>query len=159
MDLEGNADARLIAPKSSPSVHYMKTKEAYDIWASVYDTDGNFLQALDTIEMSSLFTTFISNIISPSPWKLVDLGCGTGRNTKLLLKIPSATIVGLDASSKMLEVARSQVQATALPDTRFSFCVFDLLSGEPPPLEALGADGLISTLVVSCEISSVVLDL
>ena len=148
MDLDKTADARLIAPEGSPSIRYMKTNEAYDIWASVYDTDGNFLQALDTIEMNSLLTRFIENITSPTPWKLVDLGCGTGRNTKLLLNIPNTRVIGLDASSKMLDVARSRMQATAISDSHVSFDAFDLLSTAAPPVEALDADGIISTLVL-----------
>jgi 2-polyprenyl-3-methyl-5-hydroxy-6-metoxy-1,4-benzoquinol methylase len=126
---------------ASPSIRYLDTTAAYDLWASVYDTDGNFLQALDSIEMRSLLPKFLAQISTPQPWKLVDLGCGTGRNTAALLSVPNANIVGLDASPKMLKVARSRLDKS----DRLRLDVFDLLAASPP---ALNADAVISTLVL-----------
>lgn len=135
----------------------MSTAEAYDRWAEVrsylsstrarvtrestsfltsknqvYDTDGNFLVALDTTEMRSLLPVFLArvgavaqthhegqgddgNAPSPSPslpLKLIDLGCGTGRNTVQLLKSAPSTaeIVGLDVSPGMLAIAKKAVE-------------------------------------------------
>jgi ubiquinone/menaquinone biosynthesis C-methylase UbiE len=123
-----------------PAVRYLNTTAAYDLWAKVYDTDGNFLQALDTIEMRSLLPNLLAQISTPPPWTLVDLGCGTGRNTAALLAVPDATVVGLDASPQMLEVARSR-----LDSKRLTLNVFDLLTSPPPALEA---NAVISTLVL-----------
>ncbi|EEQ87011.2 methyltransferase small domain-containing protein [Blastomyces dermatitidis ER-3] len=99
-------------------IQYMDTIDAYDRWAEVYDTDGNFLQALDTLEMQSLLPRFHSlletnkngNNDDVGP-KLIDLGCGTGRNTVPLTRTARATamIVGLEPSSKMLQTARDRV--------------------------------------------------
>lgn len=107
-----------------------------------------------------------------SPLKLVDLGCGTGRNTIQLLgalsvrqksndptSLPRAEVVGLDASPGMLEVARSAIQ-TAVAEMgiqngpEVSLGVVDLLQGAsskaqlPPSLQVSGAAGVISTLVL-----------
>lgn len=86
--------------------------------------------------------------------KLVDLGCGTGRNTLSLLALASSVtkIVGLDASTGMLDVARSAIRDTA-PDPesseRVSLGLFDLLQSPlQPPECSLGADGVVSTLVL-----------
>jgi SAM-dependent methyltransferase len=95
---------------------------------------------------------------------LVDLGCGTGRNTILLVDTLSSDagagqfeIVGLDASSGMLDVARATIQkhvGSDNPRTNVSLEIFDLLQ---PNLEQLpaslrnptdGAVGVISTLVL-----------
>lgn len=91
----------------------------------VYDTDGNFLQALDTIEMKSLLPHFLALVQAQAqakaeiesgnhqpPLKLVDLGCGTGRNTLQLAKSApkDARIMGLDASPSMLGVARETLR-------------------------------------------------
>ncbi|KAL2006436.1 hypothetical protein VTN00DRAFT_9104 [Thermoascus crustaceus] len=157
---------------SQPQIKYMDTVEAYDKWAEVYDTDGNFLQALDTIEMRSLLPGFMARVVeerstanassgSTGPLKLVDLGCGTGRNTlQLLASAPAdAELVGLDASRGMLDVARRAVGEKGIninkqrqsqsPNPTVTLETYDLLrSPRNPPLCARDAAGLISTLVI-----------
>ncbi|KAI1417087.1 S-adenosyl-L-methionine-dependent methyltransferase [Hypoxylon sp. FL1857] len=142
------------------SIRYLPTNEAYDRWAAVYDTDGNFLQALDNIELKTLFPRFLKLITSPKPWRIVDLGCGTGRNTMLLLTVPDiGEVVALDSSKGMLEVARSRLQqagdgvgiANIEPGRtgpKLNLEVFDMLASPSPPPCAQQADGVISTLVV-----------
>ncbi|CAI7573793.1 unnamed protein product [Penicillium glandicola] len=165
----------------SQQTQYVDTVEAYDKWAEVYDTDGNFLQRLDTIEMRSLLPQFIDRVskhFQPSPPEiasesetkkprpsLVDLGCGTGRNTIQLLsalctanKATSFSVIGLDASRGMLDVARTATSeyaaknAVQTPDVELG--ILDLLQPElsktqlPSSLYGAGAVGVISTLVL-----------
>lgn len=132
----------------------MDTASAYDLWSEVYDTDGNFLQALDTIEMKTLLPNFLQQIRSPTPWKLVDLGCGTGRNTLSLLHVPDARIVGLELSPNMLQVAHSRI-CKELEEInkderaqRVSLQIFDMIEQPHPPACATQADAVISTLVL-----------
>ncbi|EGD92023.1 hypothetical protein H112_00312 [Trichophyton rubrum D6] len=127
-------------------VKYINTIDAYNQWAEIYDTDGNFLQALDTLEMKTLLPAFLSLNKSPGEkTKYVDLGCGTGRNTLPLAQhAPEAMIVGLDPSEKMLELARKRT-ATA---SNVQLELYDILGPTGPPASALAADGVISTLVV-----------
>lgn len=141
----------------------------------VYDTDGNFLQVLDTVEMKDLLPRFLalvqahaqaeieSNNHQPT-LKLVDLGCGTGRNTLQLAKSApkGARIIGLDASPGMLGVARETLREKlgVVDGDRVTLDVYDLLASSEPglglgslskPLRAQlgdGASGLISTLVL-----------
>lgn len=129
----------MAAASSSPAVCYLPTNDAYDRWSTVYDTDGNFLQKIDDIEMkNTLFPRLLAELRreddqdqkqqeyeggqSPeSKSKLqprrvvVDLGCGTGRNTMLLLSPPAADVIreviALDASRGMLEVARARLSS------------------------------------------------
>ncbi|KAJ5561666.1 hypothetical protein N7535_003872 [Penicillium sp. DV-2018c] len=154
-------------------VQYVDTVEAYDKWAEVYDTDGNFLQRLDTIEMRTILPNFINlvdnhcnpNQTSPSLPIILDLGCGTGRNTVALLsalrtanKADRFSVVGLDASRGMLEVARTAVEEyvknAATSDTTASAVelgIIDLLQSDlrlPSSLSAARATGVISTLVL-----------
>ncbi|KAI1327541.1 putative methyltransferase [Xylariaceae sp. FL0255] len=132
-----------------PPVRYIPTKEAYDRWAEVYDTDGNFLQAMDDIEMKKLFPRFLDSIATPKPWRIVDLGCGTGRNTALLLGVPKTEVIALDASKGMLAVAKTRLNPSAdLPSLRFE--VFDMLVSPEPPQSILPhtVDAVVSTLVV-----------
>lgn len=103
---------------------------------------------------------------------LVDLGCGTGRNTiEMLEALAQASniqgtnaiasqkveVVGLDASPGMLDVARNAIQS-ATGQRRIggdvSLGIFDLLKPEctkarlPASLQNPGAAGVISTLVL-----------
>ena len=72
-----------------------------------------------------------------------------------LLDVPEVTIICLDASPKMLEIAirRLAERMTALEDTStkakaFQTIVYDMLSSGPLPPSTLDADALISTLVL-----------
>jgi ubiquinone/menaquinone biosynthesis C-methylase UbiE len=138
---------------SGMSTTYLPTTDAYNLWAKVYDSDGNFLQALDTLEMKGLFPRMLDEVQSGQsgkPLRLVDLGCGTGRNTVALLGIEGAEVVALDASEGMLDVARKrlgEVLTGGQDQRRLRFQVFDLLS-EPSPASDLSADAVVSTLVI-----------
>ncbi|KAL3479747.1 S-adenosyl-L-methionine-dependent methyltransferase [Aspergillus californicus] len=164
--------------KDAPSVsnghqiEYLDTVEAYDKWAEVYDTDGNFLQALDTIEMREMLPRFMSLVLSmdsqsgprdldkevkSSSLNLVDLGCGTGRNTLQLIKAAPARarVTGLDASQGMLDVATVTIQNEIANGDgereRVTLGVYDLLSSCPQslPIALEGqVSGIISTLVL-----------
>lgn len=148
--------------------------------SQVYDTDGNFLQRLDTIEMRTLLPRFLDLVcarfprrgLSNPPLKLVDLGCGTGRNTIQLVEAVSTRqkndeaisarqveIIGLDASPGMLKIARNAMDSftqekVSPPRPEVSLATLDLLQGAatssllPPSLQDSGAAGVISTLVL-----------
>ncbi|KAJ5480227.1 hypothetical protein N7530_005736 [Penicillium desertorum] len=161
---------------NSQQTQYVDTVEAYDKWAEVYDTDGNFLQRLDTIEMRTLLPQFIDRVskrFQPSPQEtkttttrpsLVDLGCGTGRNTIELLSALTAakkanhfSVIGLDASRGMLDVARTATReyaAKSAVQTPVELGILNLLQPElsktqlPSSLAGPGAVGVISTLVL-----------
>ncbi|KIV86415.1 hypothetical protein PV11_02027 [Exophiala sideris] len=139
-----------IPQSTNPTVRYMSTSQAYDLWASVYDTDGNFLQALDTIEMKSLMPRMLALLETsktPCPWKLVDLGCGTGRNTAALLGVEGANVVGLDVSPGMLQVAKQRLEKIG-SQNQLELEVFDMIEEAQPPESCLNADAVVSTLVL-----------
>ncbi|KAL9025953.1 MAG: hypothetical protein Q9196_005309, partial [Gyalolechia fulgens] len=121
-----------LPPQAPPNTIYKPTLDTYNQWAPTYDTDGNFLQALDSTLVPALLGK-ITPHLPPHP-QLVDLGCGTGRTTLLLLEIPDAAILGLDNSVPMLERAESRCQRAweALPRgqraTEWRFEVWDLQS-------------------------------
>lgn len=107
-----------------------------------------------------------------TPLNLVDLGCGTARNTIQLLEAlsarkkngaasctPRVEIVGLDASPGMLKIARNAIDAAIeekglQSSPEVSLATLDLLQGAstgallPPSLQDSGAAGVISTLVL-----------
>ncbi len=70
---------------------------------------------------------------------VLDAGCGTGRVTELLLaRLPRGSVVALDASPAMLELARERLSG----DDRVTFALGDLL--EPLPLDE-PVDAVMST--------------
>ena len=134
---------------------YLTTKEAYNLWAPIYDVDSNPLQALDDLELASLLPLFLALLPGPTRdtrCQIVDLGCGTGRNTLKLMSIPHLDLVGLDTSEKMLEIARNRCRLDALPrEARarsLALCDFDILDQSSLPSIAKKSDGVISTLVL-----------
>ena len=141
--------------RQQSSIRNLETTAAYDLWSEVYDTDGNFLQILDSIEMQSLLPQMLSLIKAPTPWRIVDLGCGTGRNTCKLLENSDVMVIGLDASARMIEVARSKlsecmncISGLSTGPKELQLRLYDLLTEPSPPSCALDADGVISTLVL-----------
>ncbi|KAI9759782.1 MAG: hypothetical protein M4579_002081 [Chaenotheca gracillima] len=153
MDVDGSrAGAAKTAvapgPEMTRPIIYLPTVEAYDRWAEVYDTDNNILQGVDDHELASLLPRFL-NMLSESP-RIVDLGCGTGRNTIKLIGA-GRTIVGLDASPKMLDIARGRCESQQAgmadaPDVCFE--VYDALTTTEIPPHAVSADAVVSTLVI-----------
>ncbi|KAF2172454.1 hypothetical protein M409DRAFT_35642, partial [Zasmidium cellare ATCC 36951] len=129
-------------------------------FSTTYDTDGNFLQAVDDIQTKELIPQLARNIeqslradIGP---KLLDFGCGTGRTTsKLLLQDwkRTPTIEAWDGSEAMLDGARAKHESMSkqsgmtTPSPKFQ--QVDFLQPDKLPQEALGSfDGLVSTLVL-----------
>lgn len=79
----------------------MKIEKAYNIWADQYDTNSNKTRDLDrksTIETLSKYEFS----------KVVELGCGTGKNTLFLLQ-KADEIVGMDFSQNMLDKAQKKI--------------------------------------------------
>ena len=125
--------------------------------AQTYDTDANFLQALDNLLVPKLLPPLLAAL--PLAPLLLDLGCGTGRTTTSLLSHPGATVVGVDASSAMLAIAeqRCAVHFNSLPQNSraaaWNLQEWDMLSeltGEEggPQLIRRKADLVVSTLVL-----------
>ena len=75
-------------------------RDAYDRWARTYDTMPNVTRDLD----ATLLRVGLSGI---NLGDVLEIGCGTGKNTKWLVK--HGRVVGLDVSTKML--AQCQIAA------------------------------------------------
>ena len=79
----------------------MSIEKAYNSWANQYDTNENKTRDLDskaTIETLSKYEFK----------QVLELGCGTGKNTEWLVK-KAVRIVGLDFSQQMLAVAKNKI--------------------------------------------------
>ncbi|GAB7023570.1 class I SAM-dependent methyltransferase [Salidesulfovibrio brasiliensis] len=119
---------------SQRPVREVSTREGYDLWSSIYDTEGNPLVALDSLVLPPLLGDVAG-------LRVADLGCGTGRYTSWLAK-RGATVTGLDFSQGMLDQAR-----TKLPDgASVTLQQADLT--KPLPLDDGACDLIVSSLVL-----------
>ena len=86
----------------------MKIKEAYSEWSATYDSDRNLTRDLDrAVTQEALGELRCESIL--------ELGCGTGKNTALLASI-GTRVLALDFSAGMIEKARAKVE---LPHVTF----------------------------------------
>jgi ubiquinone/menaquinone biosynthesis C-methylase UbiE len=82
------------------------TRQGYDLWAAVYDTDGNPLTAMEEPIVDRLLGRVRG-------LEVADIGCGTGRHA-LRLAARGAKVTGLDFSEGMLSKARAKPGAKAV---------------------------------------------
>lgn len=144
--------------KTATSVQHIGTQEAYDQWATVYDTDGNMLQCIDDDELNALLPSLLDQVASASSSTInvLDLGCGTGRNTARLLShawpaSKPTNVTGLDFSAGMLSLARTKLAPLTSPPTtlRLEHCdPFPTTPFDPSSLNLPPQHLVISTLVL-----------
>ncbi len=91
----------------------MSIEKAYDIWAKQYDTNKNKTRDLDSEATRVTLEKYDFSTV-------LELGCGTGKNTIYLLK-KAKSIIGLDFSDEMLKIAKEK-----LNDERVRFQNADL---------------------------------
>ena len=91
----------------------MSIEKAYNIWADQYDTNSNKTRDLDTKSTIQTLNKFDFS-------KVIELGCGTGKNTNYLLK-RAEKVIGLDFSQQMLNKAKAKIK-----DERVEFEKADL---------------------------------
>ncbi|MCP4423528.1 MAG: class I SAM-dependent methyltransferase [Chloroflexi bacterium] len=96
----------------------MTVYEAYKTWATTYDSDENPTRDLDTF----VTKTTLSGRCYQS---ILEIGCGTGKNTRLLAEIGTA-VRALDFSEQMIDRARAKIEADNV-----AFAVADLTQRWP----------------------------
>ena len=82
----------------------MSIEKAYNSWADQYDTNANKTRDLDQIATIETLGKLDFNTV-------LELGCGTGKNTEWLIK-QAKQIIGFDFSEKMLEKARQKITSS-----------------------------------------------
>ena len=109
---------------------------AYNEWAETYDTDRNC-----TRDLAGQILRQVDLTIAGS--KVIEVGCGTGRNTQWLISLAAAAhdIVALDFSEVMLARARERVR-----DPRVRFVQHDVQ--DKWPLPDVSADLVIAILIL-----------
>jgi malonyl-CoA O-methyltransferase len=85
-----------------PPVDLLSTRDGYDLWAAIYDEEGNPLIAIEEPRVDQLLGDVRGLAVA-------DIGCGTGRHA-IRLASAGATVEALDFSAGMLERARKKAQ-------------------------------------------------
>lgn len=76
-------------------------ESAYDDWAEQYDTNDNKTRDLDAVATIETLSKYAFDTV-------LELGCGTGKNTRWLLQ-KATRVIGVDFSRAMLDIARAKV--------------------------------------------------
>jgi ubiquinone/menaquinone biosynthesis C-methylase UbiE len=81
-----------------------EVRVAYDAWSSQYDTNENKTRDLEGIALRSIFSNNHFN-------RVLELGCGTGKNTVWLDSI-TKDLTSVDLSEQMLEIAKQKLNSS-----------------------------------------------
>jgi len=106
----------------------MRIDEAYNFWADIYDTNDNKTRDLELAISKSV-------LADKSFLKIIELGCGTGKNSEWLIE-KCDSLLGVDFSSKMLSKAKKKItsdkvkfiQADLLKEWKFKNISADLVT-------------------------------
>lgn len=106
----------------------MNTRQAYNIWASQYDTNDNKTRDLEGQALRSSLADIAFNTC-------LEIGCGTGKNTEWLIK-KAKQVTAIDLSDGMLAKAKEKIisdsvyfkQADITKSWTFTNGFYDLIS-------------------------------
>ncbi|HXI82888.1 MAG TPA: class I SAM-dependent methyltransferase [Verrucomicrobiae bacterium] len=121
------------ANSAASQIDLLSTKDGYDLWAAIYDEDGNPLIAIE----EPLVDRLLGDVRGLA---VADIGCGTGRHA-VRLASAGAAVHALDFSAAMLERARTKAQGLNI-----TFLAHDL--AEPLPFTDQSFDRVVCGLVI-----------
>ena len=106
----------------------MDTRQAYDIWASQYDTNDNKTRDLEGQALRKTLRNISFN-------NCLEIGCGTGKNTGWLIENANQ-VTAIDLSEEMLTKAKEKIKADRVEfkradirsDWTFLNSMYDLVS-------------------------------
>ena len=126
-EVQHSKPRRRVGPDDRPGFKSLGVVEGYDVWAPTYDREKNPLILIEEPVTLGL-------IGEVRGLRVLDLGCGTGRYA-LRLADGGATVIGVDPSKRMLELAKEKAGDTGriefhqgtIEEMRFPDAHFDLV--------------------------------
>ena len=116
----------------------MTIRAAYSNWADTYDTDRNLTRDLDQVVTRD-------TLGSQRFGTILELGCGTGKNTTLLAQI-AERVYALDFSEGMIRQARAKLRGNDRVEPPILFAITDL--SQPWPCADAVVDLVVCNLVL-----------
>lgn len=119
----------------------IRERKHFDLYANKYDQNYDYSSLFTKYKINKKvddFIEIITRLHSNKDIKILELGCGTGEYTRLVAKrFPNLKIIGIDISSKILQVARQKCkglknvdfETTSAYDTKFRKGQFDVIFG------------------------------
>ncbi len=80
----------------------MNVRQAYNDWSKTYDSVENKTRDLEARSLREM--------VSGENLEILEIGCGTGKNTEFL-QTKAANLIGADFSEEMLEKAKAKIRA------------------------------------------------
>ena len=111
----------------------MNIRNAYDLWSGTYDSDNNLTRDLDARVTENALKNESYNTI-------LEIGCGTGKNTLLFSRIGDI-VHAIDFSAGMMANARATIDSDNVIFTRADIT-------EPWPVKSGTADLVVCNLVL-----------
>ncbi len=90
----------------------MNNQQAYNVWADTYDTVQNKTRDLEAKALRESLSTI------SEPLEILEIGCGTGKNTEWLLT-KAKHLVAADFSAEMLAKAKAKIVASNVEFRQF----------------------------------------
>ena len=81
----------------------MNVQQAYNNWASQYDTNNNKTRDIEAIALREILSTISFDTV-------LEVGCGTGKNTAWLVE-KAKQVTAIDLSSEMLTKAKEKIKS------------------------------------------------
>jgi ubiquinone/menaquinone biosynthesis C-methylase UbiE len=106
----------------------MTIRQAYNMWATQYDTNNNKTRDLEAVALRSCLSAIAFD-------NCLEVGCGTGKNTAWLVT-RAKQVTAVDLSEEMLSIAAAKItsdkvqfkQADILSDWTFFTTPYDLVT-------------------------------
>ncbi len=89
----------------------MNNQQAYNVWADNYDTVQNTTRDLEA-------TALRESVLFSKPLDILEIGCGTGKNTEWLLT-KAKHLVAVDFSAEMLVKAKEKITSSNVKIKQF----------------------------------------
>ena len=99
-----------------------EVSEAYDIWSKSYDTNFNPTRDLTEVVLHSTFID--SHLADLENFDVLELGCGTGRNTEFFIEKYCSKIgkyVAVDISDGMMDLAKKKIDRLQIANNAKGF--------------------------------------
>lgn len=104
----------------------MDVKDAYDAWSATYDTMENWTRDSEGRALREMVPKVLAKRNVKKFNKVLEIGCGTGKNTLFLADCTDQLLLSVDFSPEMMNLARTKVRDAGM-EHKVEFLRADIL--------------------------------